>query len=134
MLWCGLVSGRRRKLAFRRGRERRPADAAAAVDLEAMGRDVVAGALGQLAEQILDIARLEVGHRSALRADDVVVMAAAGEPVLKRAVIEHDLAERPDVLQQPQRAEDGGTTDARRGRDNTLGGEMIVELLHRREQ
>jgi len=99
-----------------------------------MGGDVVAGALGQLVQQVLDVARLEVGHRPALGTDDVVVMAAAGQPVLERAVIKHNLAERSDVLQQPQRAEDGGATHAGRGCDDTLGGEVIVEVLHRREQ
>jgi hypothetical protein len=114
--------------------EARAALGTTAVDLEAVGFDVVAGAGGDLVEEGLDVAGGEVVHGAALGANDVVVMSAAREAVLERAVIEDDLAESTDVLEQAERAEHGGAADAGRGGHERLGGEVVTHGLHPREE
>ena len=76
----------------------------------------------------------EVVGGAAVGADDVVVVAAGREPVLGGAVVEHDLAERADVLKQPQRAEDRRATDPGGGVQERVRGEVIAELAHRADQ
>jgi hypothetical protein len=107
---------------------------AAPVHLEPMRLDLVAGAAGELGKQRLDVAGGEVVHRPAARADDVVVMAGAGKTVLHRPVIEHNLAQRADVLEQAQGAKNGRAADAGRGHDHAFGREMVAEAAHRLEQ
>jgi hypothetical protein len=109
---------------------------AATVDLEPMRLDVIAGASSQLGEQPLDVARGEVVHGAAPRADDVMVMSPAvrREAVLQRAVVEDDLADRADLLQQLERTEDGRATDSGRRGSEALGSEVVAHRLDRGQQ
>ena len=63
-----------------------------------------------------------------------MVMAAACQPVVHRAVVEHDLANHTKIQQQAERAEDGCPADARRGGGELLRGELVAESRHGGEQ
>lgn len=88
---------------------------APAVDLKPVRRDIVSSAAGEFFEQVLDVAGGKIEHRPTLGTDDVMVMPAAGEPVFDGAVVQHHLAQRPEILKQPQGAEDGRAAYPGRG-------------------
>ena len=81
------------------------------------------------------LARLERSNRRMKRIGTlVVVVAAAGQPVLHRAVVQHHLAEGADLLQQPKRAEDRRAAHAGGGGDQLLGREVVAQPLDGAQQ
>ncbi len=99
-----------------------------------MRRDVVPGAPRQLLQEVRDVARNEVVHHPAARADDVMVVSGSGQPVLNSAVVQDHLADRTHRLEQPQRPEHRRTTDTRRRSRKPLCAEMIAKGVQRLQQ
>src|SRR5204862_475931 len=88
------------------GRLEQATGLAAAVDLEPVALDLVAGGLCQVARQRLHVALAEVLDAAAFDADEVVVMAAGADAIVQGPIIEHDATDDVEVEQELHGAKD----------------------------
>jgi hypothetical protein len=97
---------------------------AAAVKLQPVRLDLVAGSTAELIDHIVDVAGGEVLHRAALRANEVMVMRAPAEPVVQVPIVEHYATDDTFVGQELKRSEDCSAADAPHPRCELLRGEV----------
>ena len=97
----------------RTGGQRRSvaAGGAAAVELQPVAIDLVLGGGGELLDQAVDGALVQVPNVAAGDAYEVVVVAAPAEAVAEGAVLQEDSAEDVQVGEEAHGAEDGGATN-----------------------
>ena len=102
------------------------------VKLQPVPLDLVAGASGELSNQVAHGALVQVLYAAAARAHQVVMVAAAGEPVVQAAILQQDAADNPHVGEKTHSPEDGGPTGTTRAPEEVVHGEVVPLLQHRR--